>query len=233
LTPTDKQKYIGLVKWFHDQAKDANYGFIQHVQLGDLFFHERSIEQGQEINSFRENQIVVFIAQESKRQKGKLEAIEVKHLIAENDLTFLFNHFLSLLTEKGKYSDYNIIQKGVHSQIATLIEKTTDIRIVEELIDRFHDYVNSNLQTENLLNEEYLKGLFKLCKSFFAHNYKSITDLIEKKISIELAHKFWLEGLRWPNFDGHEIPINLQSLWNRNNPKRGIASTMQTLKKKY
>jgi len=194
VTPTDRQKYIGLVKWFHDQIKDANYGFIQHVQLGDLFFHERSIEQGQDINSFRENQIVVFIPQDSKRQKGKLEAIEVKHLITENDLTFLFNHFLSLLTEKGKYSDYNIIQKGVHSQIATLIQKTTDTKIVEQLTDRFQDYVNSNLKTENLLNEEYLKGLFKVCKSFFPNNYKTIADLIEKKISIELAHNFWLEG---------------------------------------
>lgn len=40
----DTERYIGLVKWFHDQAKNANYGFIQHAKLGDLFFHERSIE---------------------------------------------------------------------------------------------------------------------------------------------------------------------------------------------
>lgn len=58
----DTERYIGLVKWFHDQAKNANYGFIQHAKLGDLFFHERSIEQGQDINSFRENAIVVFTA---------------------------------------------------------------------------------------------------------------------------------------------------------------------------
>ncbi|MBK6642417.1 MAG: cold shock domain-containing protein [Bacteroidetes bacterium] len=63
------EKYIGLVKWFHDQTRDANYGFIQHAKLGDLFFHERSIEQGQDIKSFRENAIVVFVAQESKNIK--------------------------------------------------------------------------------------------------------------------------------------------------------------------
>ena len=39
--------------------------------------------------------------------------------------------------------------------------------------------------------------------------------------------------VRWPNFDGHEIPINLQSLWNRNKQKRGTASMMLTLKKKF
>lgn len=45
---TETEKYVGLVKWFHDQAKNANYGFIQHAILGDLFFHEKSIEQGQD-----------------------------------------------------------------------------------------------------------------------------------------------------------------------------------------
>ena len=87
-------KYIGLVKWFHDQAKGANYGFIQHAILGDLFFHEKSIEQGQNIASFSENEMVVFNSQESKKHKGKLEAINVKLLSNEIDLEFLFLHFI-------------------------------------------------------------------------------------------------------------------------------------------
>lgn len=99
---TDKEKYIGLVKWFHDDVKDANYGFIQHAKLGDLFFHERSIEEGQNLNSFRENEIVVFISQQSKRHAGKLEAINVKLLSTETDLNFLFNHFILILSEKAK-----------------------------------------------------------------------------------------------------------------------------------
>ena len=38
--------------------------------------------------------------------------------------------------------------------------------------------------------------------------------------------------LRWSNFDGHEIPLNLQSLWNRSNQRRCIVSTTLTLRKK-
>jgi len=189
------EKYIGLVKWFRDQAKNANYGFIQHAKLGDLFFHERSIEQGQDISSFRENTIVVFTAQQSKKHKDKLEAVDVKYLDTETDLNFLFSHFLSILTEKGKYSDYNTIQKGVHLKITSLLEKATDNGIVEQFFERYQNYINEHLQTESIADEEYLKGLLKVCKSFFPDNYKLISDLIVKKVSAELAHKLWLDNL--------------------------------------
>lgn len=190
----DTEKYIGLVKWFHDQTKDANYGFIQHAKLGDLFFHERSIEQGQVINSFRENAIVVFTVQESRKHKDKLEAVGVKYLDTETDLNFLFSHYLSILTEKTKYSDYNTIQIGVHLKITSLLEKATDKKIVEQLFERFENYVNTHLRIESIVEEEYLKGLLKVCKSFFLNNYNKIADLIEKNISAELAHKLWLDS---------------------------------------
>jgi hypothetical protein len=191
---TDKEKYIGLVKWFHDQARDANYGFIQHAKLGDLFFHERSIEQGQDIKSFRENAIVVFVSQESKKHKGKLEAVDVKYLDNETDLKFLFSHFLSILTEKGKYSDYNTIQKGVHSKITSLLEKSVDKQIIEQLFQHFLNYVTEQIQLKSITVEEYLKGLLKVGKGFFFDNYKQIEGLIEQNISVELAHKLWTES---------------------------------------
>jgi len=190
----DREKYIGLVKWFHDQARDANYGFIQHAKLGDLFFHERSIEQGQDIKSFRENAIVVFVTQESKKHEGKLEAVDVKYLDNENNLNFLFSHFLSILTEKGKYSDYNTIQNGVHSKITSLLEKSTDTKITEQLFERFQNYVTEQIQSKSITDEEYLKGLLKVAKGFFRDNYKQIAESVEKYISVELAHTLWLEG---------------------------------------
>lgn len=159
-----------------------------------MFFHERSIEQGQDINSFRENAIVVFVAQESKKHKGKLEAVGVKYLDNETDLNFLFGHFLSILNEKGKYSDYNTIQKGVHTKIISLLEKSTDNQIIEQLFARFQDYVNEQIQAKSIMEEEYLKGLLKVAKGFFPNNYKQIADIVGENISVELAHKFWLES---------------------------------------
>lgn len=194
MNTTRNEKYIGLVKWFHDEVRDANYGFIQHAKLGDLFFHERSIEQGQDIKSFRENAIVVFVAQESKKHKGKLEAVGVKYLDNETNLNFLFSHFLSILTEKGKYSDYNTIQKGVHTKIISLLEKSTDNQIIEQFFARFQDYVNEQIQAKSITGEEYLKGLLKVAKGLFPNHYNQIANTVEKNISVELAHKLWLEN---------------------------------------
>jgi cold shock CspA family protein len=83
----ENEKQIGLVKWFHDKSKDSNYGFIQHIKLGDLYFNENSIDIGQDIHSFRENAIVIFkaINQETAKHKGKLKAIEVKYLENETN----------------------------------------------------------------------------------------------------------------------------------------------------
>jgi len=38
--------------------------------------------------------------------------------------------------------------------------------------------------------------------------------------------------VRWPNFHGQRIPINLQSLWKANLSNLPVVSTMQTSRKK-
>ncbi len=187
------EKYIGLVKWFHDSVKNANYGFIQHAILGDLFFHERSIEQGQNINAFVEDEVVVFVSQASKKYDGKLEAIQVKLLSTEDDINFLFNHFLSILTERGKYSDYNQIQKEVHSRIHKLLKATTDSKTSDTLFKTYSAFVSVKLDTDIKLNTSFLKGLFNVCKYFFPSNYDEISRTIETKVSSEIAHTLWLE----------------------------------------
>jgi hypothetical protein len=192
LSESNNKKYIGLVKWFRDKTRDANYGFIQHATLGDLFFHERSIEKGQDINSFRENTIVVFASQESKKHTGKLEAVGVKYLEAETDLIFLFNHFLSIISEKGKYSDYTTIQKSVHLRISSILDKSEDEQINEQLFNKYLTYLNEN--TNKLNNEEYLIGLLKIGKGFFSKKHNEITEFVLKNISIELAHNLWLNS---------------------------------------
>ena len=71
-------------------VKNADFGFIQHTTLGDLFFHKKSIDKGQDINAFIKDAIVVFFTQPSRKLQGKLEATGVKILETENDIDFLF-----------------------------------------------------------------------------------------------------------------------------------------------
>lgn len=185
-------KYIGIVKWYHDHVRDANYGFIQHDKLGEVYFNERSIEQ--DIKLFSENTIVVFKANESKKHKGKFEASVVKYLEYESDLNFLFSHYLSILSRKDKYSEYKLIQIGVHLRISLLLEKTDDAKIIEELFKYFQYFINEQIQSNLNDDETYIKGVLKFAKDFFPENYKEITNIIEKNISIELAHKLWLDS---------------------------------------
>ena len=190
----ENEKQIGLVKWFHDKSKDSNYGFIQHIKLGDLYFNENSIDIGQDIHSFRENAIVIFkaINQETAKHRGKLKAIEVKYLENETNLFFLFNNFLIILSERGKYTDYNIIQKGIHERISLLIEKSENDKTIEQLYEKFLVYLNQQINPTS--DEIYLKGLLKVAKGFFRDNYHQITAIVEKNISVELAYKLWLES---------------------------------------
>jgi hypothetical protein len=195
LINSDGEKYIGLVKWFHDQAKDANYGFIQHVILGDLFFHANSIADGQNKSTFHENDIVIFRAKESVKYTDKLEAFDIKYLENETDLDFLFNHFLSLLSEKNVYSDYNLIQKGVHTKINYLLEQTIDKTHITKLFRIYENYIERKFQTDLALDLEFLRVLLRICRSFFIDKYNEISDVFIEKISPELLYYLWLDNL--------------------------------------
>lgn len=191
---TDNEKYIGLVKWFRDQSRDANYGFIEHPKLGDLFFHERSIEQGQDIKYIRENAIVVFKTRESKKHKDKIEATNVNNLDTETDLSFLFNYYLSNLKENAQQSAANNIQREVHKKVTSLLENTKYREVIEQLSASYLNFIKEILNTESKSNVEYLKRLLTSCQSFFPSYHKQIAELIEKSISVELAQKLWLDG---------------------------------------
>ena len=188
------EKYIGLVKWFHDQAKNANYGFIQHAVLGDLFFHQKSIEQGQNINSFKENEVVVFISQVSKKDSNKLEAVQVRLLANENDLNFIFNHFLLILTERGKYSDYNTIQAAVHTRIKQLLVKSGDTKIIDELFYTYQSFGLDQLLTSKSDDISFLKGFLRICHNIFPERLNEIVTAVKTKISDKIAHRLWLDN---------------------------------------
>jgi len=48
MTPSTSDRYIAVIKWFHDHTRDAPYGFIAHPAMEDLFFHIKDIKKGQE-----------------------------------------------------------------------------------------------------------------------------------------------------------------------------------------
>ncbi len=194
LNHKENNKYIGLVKWFHDKAKNSNYGFIQHIKLGDLFFHENSIENKQYLSIFKQNEVVCFFSQPSKKPEGNFEAVKVGLLINETDLSFLFSEFLTILTEKGRYSDFNLIQNAIHSRIKTLLEQNQNDNINHNLFNQFQDFIIIQLKTTLNKDLDYIKGVFNVCKNYFPDSYLTLSKTIELEISDITAHALWLDG---------------------------------------
>lgn len=187
-------KYIGQIKWYYDKLKDANYGFIHHPKLGDIFFHKNSIDEGQDMDLFRENEIVVFFSQESERHEGKLEAIKVNLLTAETDLIFLVSHVLSILAEKNQNYGNRLFFNPILSKLISLIENSPENKIAE-FFEYCQNHINNYFKDAKVVDIVYLKEVLKTYKSLFSLNYKLITTLVESKVSIEVAHELWLSGL--------------------------------------
>lgn len=210
----DTNKYIGLVKWLNDKTLDANYGVIQHFKLGEFLFRKKAVAKGQNNEILGENKVVVFSVKPNERKiniktnkfedlptiipfttnNKKPEAINVLLLSFENDLNFLFNQFLLILSEKICDTNYNLIQNTIRSRAISLLDQSTDIHKVGQLFERFQEYVNEQIQSNSINDEEYVKLLLKAGKDFFLTNYDKIAEKIENNISIEIAHKLWLDG---------------------------------------
>ncbi len=183
---------IGIVKWFQDESKNANYGFIEHSRYGDLFFHKRNIAKGQDVNSFFEDTVVVFVAQPSSKHIGKYEAIQVTRIENVQDLSFLFDQFLNVLKKLESFTKRDKIQNALFGKINILFKNSTQSKISELLFNRYQNYINEELNSI-IISEDYLKGVLKIGKSFFLNKFEIINDLIQINISIELAHKLWLD----------------------------------------
>jgi len=186
--------HIGIIKWFHDQAKDANYGFIQHNLLGEVFFHAKNITQGQDIQSFKENTIVVFNIRESKKYRGEEEAINVRLIESENDLQFLIAYLLSVLDSKSKEKASSPILASVQARIAYLFKETKKSKN-QQHFDYILNNIENKIKTEPSLGQNISYEILKLSANFPSKNHKQLMNTIERNISIELAHSFWLQGL--------------------------------------
>jgi len=60
-----RNKYIGTVRWFDGQIQ--NFGFISSAELGDVFFHKESISGKQSIAIIKDDAVVSFKVEESKK----------------------------------------------------------------------------------------------------------------------------------------------------------------------
>ena len=205
-------KKIGAVKWFYDETKKSNYGFIQHSILGDLFFHEKSLELGQDTRLFKEGEVVVFISQESKKHSGKLEALRVMLLSNEKDINFLFDNILEAAKENISISKYNKIQKSTYLRVKELIDLDINYKENHKLYVLYENLIIEKLKMSFNRNHDYLKNIFDFGRYIFPKNLKEISIAIESFIDAESKFNLWIKGY----IDKYEIEYIAKNILNFN-----------------
>ncbi len=206
------EKYLGVIKWFHDHAKDANYGFIEHPKFGDLFFHEKSAAKGQEIGGFSEGKIVTFYLIPTKKKGGikgnslkdipviikqnsdnkNPEAFNVLLLAHEYDAAFLLREICCsfFLAKEGLE---RIIQQGSEKRLFELVSKRDDNTVVSDLFNQFKEFVDGTAKSQIIREIKPLKRLLVFSKKYFKDNYAEIVSIIGHKANDEINFELWID----------------------------------------
>lgn len=199
LEPDEQGRYIGIVRRFRDNARNAKFGFINHISFGDIFFHENNIVSDHAPREL-ENEIVEFTPRKSSKHKGKYEAIQVKLLSLETDLILLFSLYLSFLSEYKQNIhyihqslDHIKITLFLNKKISLLLNNQADAQILLILFESFQTFVNNQLRLSNAHDLTFIKSLLNICKSFFPNHLQDISKLTAKSVPTEIAHILWLE----------------------------------------
>ena len=192
MKPQELHIHLGIVKWFGDQAKKANYGFIHHVALGDLFFHENNIESNQDANKFKEGEVVIFVPKPSQKHDGKLNATSVKIFDTEDNLKILFTLFLNLFTKVSTEPDYYSLFSKVKRNLSRLLENGIDDDN-GELFKQYESFLRDQIDFTHASENSRLKDLLWIGKSFFSEHYNQLSKVVEERLPPEMAHQLWLD----------------------------------------
>ena len=192
---TEDIKYVGIIKWFGDRSRDANYGFIEVLLLGDLFFHQRSVAPGQDVSSFRENTVVVFSIRDSHKYQNRKEAVEVKCLSSELNLDFVFDQYLKIVVGNSPLSANKHIVNAVQTTCAELFGRLDNESKREELSVWFMYAIQESIDTSVNLEAKQVKRILEATKKFFPANYETLVSRLESKFGHRAILQLWIDGI--------------------------------------
>ncbi len=187
------EKHIGIVKWFHDKAKEADYGFIEHPAMPDHYFNAASLDKDQDINKIKEREVVVFHSKISKRKADSFEAINVKLISDEKDLIYLFTQLVDIISVKDYDERYEIIRIAVDAKCRNLLASNPGESIFWKLQELFLNHVRNNLILENSDNKNVVTLLIKLCKEYFPDILDETISILETQGDSFILHQLWMD----------------------------------------
>lgn len=184
-------KHIGIIKWFHDKARNANYGFIDAYLLGDVFFHESSLNDKEKVEEIAANKSVIFSIKKS-RKENNVQACDVQLLSSVDDSDVLIKLFISMMSEEN--GSRWIPLKDELLRYCNLNLKT--LTNSDSLDDLYLLYKRKNLEVlESDNSYKSIVFLIDFCEKFFANYVEDYSSFIEPLINDQIFYELWLNNL--------------------------------------
>ena len=189
----NKIKLVGVVDWFHDKIREANYGFVKHPIIGEHYFNERLVNPKTNLKDLRTDTVVTFYSRESSNKKGAYEAYDVCLLDIENDIQFFIAEFLNTFLIKVGV-DIEKIKSSIKKKIRAHFDSLTHEVLHEELLT-FEKLITDRIIGKDVSLES--KDITEIVS--FIHSYdEALAIKIEREI-LEKADRgtvfnLWIDG---------------------------------------
>ncbi len=186
-------KLVGVVDWFHDNIRDANYGFVKHPIIGEHYFNQKLVDPKTNLKDLRTDTVVTFYSRESSNKKGAYEAYDVCLLDAENDIHFFIAEFLSTFLIKAGV-DLEKIKSSIKKKIRAHFDSLTPELLHEQLLT-FEKLITDRIIGKDVSLES--KDIAEIVS--FIHSYdEALAIKIEREI-LEKADRgtvfnLWIDG---------------------------------------
>jgi len=178
--------FIGKVKWFRDEVKKADYGFINHLSLGDIFFHKNEINEHHRNQYIHEDVIVIFKIKKSEKENGNYDALDVRILQLETDVFFLFDLFLSATNENSSFE-----KNGFNVLLIERIKKISNTIENQKLFNIWIEFINQNLSP----NIEYIESFLLLSKELFPNKQYDVSEIVKDSIDSSIQYDFYIKEI--------------------------------------
>jgi hypothetical protein len=189
----NKIKLVGVVDWFHDKIRDADYGFVRHEIIGQHYFNDKSVASGADLSRFKMDTVVTFSSRESGRKKGTFEAYNVSLAEDETDLHFLISEFLNSILFK-RSNDTNLIRTFLKKRLKSIFSSFNPETLKFELAN-FENQIAERIVSKQVQLEANV--IIEL--TMFIHDFDvSLAEKIEKDILQKTDKKtifdLWIDG---------------------------------------
>ncbi len=175
-------RYIGKVKWFGDNQKNANYGFIESKGLDDIFVHERTT-----VSKISENDTVIFQIRKSKKDEKKFEAYNVCLINEYNDLDGL----LDLILNYGR--DYTI--KNLLLERLVPLDPNGDKLLKAKNIQKIEEkYLNILSVDGSTLSYSTVSNVYSELSRLFNNSKSNLNKFFQKTKNNNIQFVGWINN---------------------------------------